>query len=222
LKKWEAWEARGFLGMIRMNAYDEEKRMNDEHAALDRSPRTPGGSRPASERDPDLLCTAMKRNSDERCGNYPLVGHSVCRFHVALTPAVKDVAIVARSMRELGLEPVKPAEFPDVIGRLLAEYTDDRAALRDELDTLRLTTASEVDLLREYGDALDRLDRLGMLVAKFMETFAKLSIAGTYEKDVDLTRTAQWTCLVTAMSSVLDEYPDVAIRVAEVMAAADC
>lgn len=124
---------------------------------------------PAEDRDPRRRCKATTR-SGNRCGNYAIVGGTVCRMHGGAAPQVRmaararlaalvDPAIDALTRVLVEPEQVTRDEFgrPHLIGPSFSERVRAAEAI---LDRAGYPKRTEVDL----GDAHERiLERLRAL-----------------------------------------------------------
>ncbi|MDH5134621.1 MULTISPECIES: hypothetical protein [unclassified Microbacterium] len=89
---------------------------------------------------PRRRCTAFARSTGERCGNRPIPGGTVCRFHGGGAPAVRRKAKLR--LQEL----VDPAIA--TLGRVMVTATHDRDKLRAAtsiLDRAGYPAATRVD-----------------------------------------------------------------------------
>lgn len=107
--------------------------------------RAKGGAVPADERDARRRCTAKARTTGDRCGNYAIVGGTVCRMHGGAAPQVR---LAARARLAALVDPAI-----DALTRVLEEP---ERIVRDQFDRPHLVGPSFAERIRAAEAILDR------------------------------------------------------------------
>ena len=105
-----------------------------------------------SRRNDGLTCTAKAKSTQKRCGNPPIRGGTVCKFHGGGAPQVKAVA--ARAVFEALVGPAlmqyrRIIEAPDVDDRVKL------AALRDLFDRTGYKPPVQVEFISDAAIEAD-------------------------------------------------------------------
>lgn len=174
--------------------------------------KRPGAGRPkASDLDDAKRCTY--ESDGKRCGN---PGSPRCHRHCGgdgiAALASRQQATVDKALGH-PLEPVSVADFPMVAAEYVAAFNSDFARLRQHLEGLR-TGMTEVEFLREYGDAISSQKGTALIVVRLMEAAAKLGIAASAQQFADAVYSQQFDKMLPVIVAALAPYPEAAQAVA--------
>lgn len=150
-----------------------------------------GGRLTADERDPNLLCAGINRETGKRCGNYALKHQTVCRFHggdaeasaeLVETHVAQIATINQAAAAGLDITAIEPKDLPKLAAQLAAYHTTQLAAVHRLL--VEHDALSTVEGLREYDDVIDRADRTSAAVTRAIA--AAHTLAGPQDPEDDL------------------------------------
>lgn len=141
------------------------------------------------ERDPEKTCTATG------CNAWRIRGGTVCVGHGGRLPVVKNAAKQAVLQKEVvGMAAeididvpmqVRPEDFRRICAEYVARFNRVYSRLEAELDEMRDTVHTEIEIARLYADILDRQEKSASLVTKMMTAAAALGVDVSLAPDTE-------------------------------------
>lgn len=128
-----------------------------------------------ARRKDGVSCTAKAKSTGSQCGNPPLPGGKVCRFHGGKAPQV--LAASARNILESLVGPAL-AKMSEILNDESTPPAVRLAAVRDILDRTGFKPTERVEIT--YAQALDRLDEE---FAELVEQFEAMEKAESESSD---------------------------------------
>ncbi len=128
-----------------------------------------------ARRKDGVLCTATAKSTGNRCGNPPLPGGKICRFHGGKAPQV--LAASARNILESLVGPAL-TKMREILNDVSTPPAVRLAAIRDILDRTGYKPAEQIEITFEQAET-----RLDEEFAELVERYEAMEKAESESSD---------------------------------------